>query len=146
MNTANPASHASVDQFQALQELIRAGDASGAATATANLRNAPLTAQQRALVLELQGDLRQSLELRFAPHLALQRLEESLVAQEQQPWLHWIRQLIESGYQRALLRTLASVLQRYPLDQQRRELLETLEQDPALSPLAQQLKRLVGQV
>ena len=87
-------------------------------------------------MLELRGDLSQSLDLRFAPHLALQRLEESLVAQEQQPWLHWIRQLIESGYQWALLRTLASVLQRYPLDQHRRELLEKLEQVPDTSPLA----------
>ena len=56
MNTANPASHASVDQFQALQELIRAGDRSGAATAAATLRNAPLTPMQQALVLELEGD------------------------------------------------------------------------------------------
>ena len=145
MNTANPASHASVDQFQALQELIRAGDRSGAATAAATLRNAPLTPMQQALVLELQGDLRQSLELHVAPHLALQLLEQSLQEQDQQPWQTWMRQLIETGHQNAVRRTLAAVLQCYPLDQQRRELLEALEQDPALSPFAQQLKRLTAQ-
>ena len=140
-----------MDQFQALQERMHAGDHPGAAAAAAQLLNTPLSPVQRALVLQLQGDLqqsqaeseaaercwRESLQLRFAPELALR-----LVEREPHNGLALMQQLIATGHRSALLRTLNAVLQSYPLDQQRQELLAALERQPGLSDLAAPLQRM----
>jgi hypothetical protein len=140
-----------VDQFQALQELMRAGEHRDAAEAAAQLLNARLSPVQRSLVLQLQGELhqshgdgeaaqrcwRESLQLRFTPELALR-----LVDRDPHNGRELMRQLITTGHRSALLRSLGAVLQSYPLDQQRQELLAALERQPGLSDLAPQLRRL----
>ena len=130
---------------------MRAGDHPGAAASAAQLLNTPLSPVQRALVLQLQGDLhqnqgdgvaaercwRESLQLRFAPELALR-----LVERDPHSGLVLMQQLIAVGQRSALLRSLGAVLQSYPLDQQRQELLAALKQQPGLSELAAPLRRL----
>lgn len=137
-------------QFQALQQRLRQGEAlEGLAEAQALLRQR-LTPLQRALVLQLQADLLrgqgkpqealalwdQSLQGRFAPAAALASLELLLlpaVDWDQRPrWLDLIRQLVEQGHGPALLRWLTQLLEHYPLDQQRQELLAAIESSGGL--------------
>ncbi len=132
---------------------MRAGDHHGATEAAAQLLATPLSPMQQALVLQLQGELqqsqgdseaaercwRESLQLRFAPELALR-----LVERDPHRGLALMQQLISTGHRSALLRSLGTVLQTYPLDQQRQELLALLERQPNLSALAPQLRRLQG--
>ncbi len=130
---------------------MRSGDHRGAAEASAQLLNTPLSPGQRALVLQLQSELqqsqgdgeaaergwRESLQLRFSPALALR-----VVERDPHNGQALMQQLINTGHGSALLRSLAAVLQRYPLDQQRQELLAALEQQPGLSTLTPHLRRL----
>jgi hypothetical protein len=138
----NTASRAAIDQFRAFQALIRQGDHSAAGEAAETLLSCSLSPIQRALVLQLQGELQQSLgnseaaercwraslELRFSPELAL-RLQEPNLLLKIQP----------GGQSRAL----AARLQSFPLDQQKRALLAELKQQPSLRLLTRQLQRLI---
>lgn len=159
MNTANPASNASVEQFQTFQELIRRGDDNAAAEAGSALEKQQLSPLQRALVLQLQGDLaqahgepeaarrcwRNSLQLRFAPELALRLVEQALhpamERSQRNEWLGLMQTLMNHGCEPQLLRTLERILKDYPLNQQRLELLEMVQQQPSLRPLWQRLQR-----
>jgi hypothetical protein len=145
----NTALSAATEQFRAFQALLRQGQPSAGAEAAERaeaLLSRPLSPIQRALVLQLRGDLQQilgnseaaerdrraSLELRFSPELALRQQDPALLAALQ-----------AQGQSRALARSLAARLKSLPLDQQRRALLAELEQQPSLRPLAKQLQRLM---
>jgi hypothetical protein len=135
-----------VDQFRAFQDLMQQGEFNAAATTAEALLRERLTPVQRALVLQLQGDVQQrlnnreaaercwraSLDLRFTPELALRLQDPAGLAE-----------LPARGHGRELARTMANTLQRYPLQQQQRALLTDLEQEPRLAALVHQLRRLM---
>ncbi len=150
MNAADVSVNATAErlqQFQALQEQLAQGDRATAAVTARTLLTDALQPLQRALVLQLQGELlraegdrgaaqrvwMQSLGLRFSPQVAFALAELSLLPavrwQEQPQWQWLIRQLLECGYGAELLRWLLHVLEQYPLDQQRQQLLEALERE-----------------
>jgi len=145
LNTAIPTV---VDQFRSCQELLQQGESATAATAAEALLRERLTTIQRALVLQLQGEVqlrlnnreeaercwRASLALQFSPELAL-RLQDPA----------YLAELPSQGYGRELTRTLAAKLQSYPMQQQRRALLAELQMQPKLAAVASQLQRLIPQ-
>ena len=95
----------------------------------------------------------QSLQLRFSPQLALQCLELLLLPaiqwQQRSTWLGLMRQLVQQQHGPALLRQLRWLLSQYPLDQQRRELIATLEEAELFADipsLQQQLRRLQAEL
>ena len=156
-----------MSQFDALQQVLQAGDAPGAEAAALALNKQALAPTQRALVLQLQAEaLRrqgerdqalqlglQSLQLRFSPQLALQCLELLLLPaiqwQQRSTWLGLMRQLVQQQHGPALLRQLRWLLSQYPLDQQRRELIATLEEAELFADipsLQQQLRRLQAEL
>lgn len=156
-----------IAQFDALQQLLQAGDASEVEVAAIALNKQVLAPTQRALVLQLQAEaLRrqgerdqalqlglQSLTLRFSPQLALQCLELLLLPaiqwQQRSTWLGLMRQLVQRQHGPALLRQLRWLLSQYPLDQQRRELIATLEEAELfaeISSLQKQLQRLQAEL
>lgn len=156
-----------IGQFDALQQLLQAGDASEVEAVAIALNKQVLAPTQRALVLQLQAEaLRrqgerdqalqlglQSLMLRFSPQLTLQCLELLLLPamqwQQRSTWLGLMRQLVQQQHGPALLRQLRWLLNQYPLDQQRRELIATLEEAELFAEipsLQQQLQRLQAEL
>ena len=164
--STNPAAM-QMSQFDALQQLLQAGDAAGAEAAALALNKQALAPTQRALVLQLQAEaLRrqgernqalqlglQSLPLRFSPQLALQCLELLLLPaiqwQQRSTWLSLMRQLVQQQHGPALLRQLRWLLSQYPLDQQRRELIAALDEAELFADipsLQQQLLRVQAEL
>lgn len=185
MTSATP-----LQQFQALQQQLRQGTpqpgtgptgaaptgAAPAGTAPAGvtveaLLEHPLTPRQRALVLQLQGELlrsqgkplqalevwQQSLRLHVAPKAALGSLELLLLPavdwQQRDRWLELMRELVRCGAGPALLRLLFQVLDQYPVAQQGEELVRAIDQadalelaaHPRLRPAWLRLQRLVAE-
>lgn len=157
-------------QFQTLQQQVRQREPVAAVLTARALLTSSLEPLQRALVLQLQGEaLRaqgeraaaervwsQSLALRFSPQVAFGLAELSLLPVvrwgDQQRWLPLLGQLLQHGDGSDLLRWLLHVLAEYPLQQQRQQLLDALEQhqrplllaNPGLSARWRRLRRCVG--
>ena len=144
-----------VEQFRALQEHLKRGEHDAAEACAARLRASGLRPIQQALVLQLQGQRQRSLELRFSPLLALRELEQCLLPLPQLDrrahWLPLLQRLVTQGHGPLLLRLLARLASRYPLQQHRHELIEAINSGdgllmaghPELRPLWQRLQRLL---
>jgi hypothetical protein len=137
-------------QFQALQQHLQQGDLHEARGVAEQLRAQSLNATQSALVLHLQSlverqlgerDLAwqlglQSLEQAYSPGRALSYLELVLLPVVRWPlraqWLRLMQGVVRAGLGPQLLRQLAHILKTYPLDQQRQELLQAIDQHDGL--------------
>jgi hypothetical protein len=147
----------SIDQFRTLQDHLLKGDKDSVEACAAQLLNTDLSATQQALVLQLQGQRQRSLALRFSPQLALRELERFLLPQplfeHRAQWLSLMQQLVRHGHGPALLRLLARTASRYPLEQQRCDLVQMINEHdgfqlakhPELRPLWLRQQRLMIQ-
>lgn len=148
-------------QFQALQQHLQQAELDAALGCVQHLHAQPLSAPQRALVLHVHALVErqrgererawqlglQSLEQAYSPGRALGYLELVLLPVVRWPfqaqWIGLIQGVVRAGLGPELLRQLAHVLQAYPLDQQRQELLLAIEQhDGLLQQEAPQLRSL----
>jgi hypothetical protein len=157
VNPAATAASSPEDQFQALLHLQASGRWAALAEQGQQLLEQGLAPPQRALVLQLlaeaalaEGDraggerlLEQALVLLCLPQMALQWLELVLpewVWQEANPerqerspaWVPLCQQLVRQGHGELLLRSLMGLLAQLPLEGQRLELVEAMEQWDAL--------------
>lgn len=126
----------SYDQFRALQDHLQKGEQEAVEACATQLLNTGLTATQQALVLQLQGQRQRSLALRFSPQQALRELEGFLLPQplveHRAQWLSLMQQLVGHGHGPALLRLLARTASRYPLEQQRHDLIQIINDHDGL--------------
>jgi hypothetical protein len=161
------AASASSLQFQALQQHLQQSELDAALACVEQLRAQRLSAQQRGLVLHVQALVErqrgerelawqlglQSLELAYSPARALGYLEFVLLPVPRwslrAQWIGLMQGVVRAGLGPQLLRQLADLLQAYPLDQQRQELLRAIEEHdgllqadlPQIRPLWQRLQQ-----
>jgi hypothetical protein len=154
-------------QFQALQQHLQQGELDAALACVEQLRAQRLSAQQRALMLHVQALVErqrgerelawqlglQSLEQAYSPARAMGYLEFVLAPvvrwRLRAQWMGLMQGVVRAGLGPQLLRHLAELLQAYPLDQQRQELLRAIEEDdgvlqaelPQIRPLWQRLQQ-----
>lgn len=133
-----------------MQQHLRRGELAPALGCLQQLRSQPISAPQRALLLHLQalaerqrGDRElawqlgcQSLEQAYNPAQALTYLELVLLPAVRWPlldqWIPLMQNIVRAGLGPQLLRQLAHILQTFPLDQQRQQLLRAIEEQNGL--------------
>lgn len=134
-------------QFELLQQQLQKNDYQKALETAETLTNQPLANVQRALVLKLQGDARrgagdmdtawslwlESLILRFSPQLAFVMLETitlpAFKESTQKEWFMIFCMLVDQGYEVLLLRFLSTWIEQWPLQQQRQQFFELVNQN-----------------
>lgn len=134
-------------QFELLQQQLQKNDCIKALETAETLINQPLANVQRALVLKLQGDASrgagdmdtawclwlESLMLRFSPQLAFVMLESitlpAFKESTQKEWFMIFCMLVDQGYEVLLLRFLSTWIEQWPLQQQRQQFFELVNQN-----------------
>jgi len=134
-------------QFELLQQQLQKNDCIKALETAEALIIQPLANVQRALILKLQGDVsrgagdmdkawclwQESLMLRFSPQLGFVMLESitlpALTESRRKDWCLIFCMLVEQGYEVLLFRFLSAWIEQWPLQQQRQQFFELVNQN-----------------
>ncbi len=134
-------------QFELLQQQLQKNDCIKALETAEALIIQPLANVQRALTLKLQGDVsrgagdmdkawclwQESLMLRFSPQLGFVMLESitlpALTESRRKDWCLIFCMLVEQGYEVLLFRFLSAWIEQWPLQQQRQQFFELVNQN-----------------
>jgi len=134
-------------QFELLQQQLQKNACIKALETAEALTNQPLANVQRALILKLQGDVsrgagdmdkawclwQESLMLRFSPQLGFVMLESitlpALTESRRKDWCLIFCMLVEQGYEVLLFRFLSAWIEQWPLQQQRQQFFELVNQN-----------------